>query len=247
MSLQALTNSNQVIGELRAVFESDDVVDPFTMRRLANEVEKLLAVDAASAYLGKALLAVLQRDIAEARRHAANYLNLTASAAAHANAATIYRGIGDSSAAAARFIEAHAKAAQDTEFVENIAFELICLGRYAAAEGMLARLNRRTSRSEELLDSVRDDMQAISEAEVDLTDVVAQVDIAYGVAQAQNVVPHLYGLQAASDEGRRSVLIALGVKGDADLEYSLEYQLAEKLSALPSWAPERLNVAFECR
>lgn len=247
MSRQPLKISNQLIDELRAAYQSDEPVDQFTLRRLAHEVEKLLPVDATSAYLGKALLAVLNRDIAEAKRHAANYLKLDGSAAAFANAAIIYRRIGESSSAATCFIEAHARAEQDTEFVENIAFELSCLGRYAAAEKMLMQLNHKTATAEELLSSIRDDMARFAEADIDLSDVEAQLDIAYGVAQAHNLAPTAYGLQASSDEGRRSILISLHINGDEEQEYSLEYQLGEKLSALPNWAPERLNVAFESR
>ncbi|CAN7505385.1 hypothetical protein LJR038_000680 [Acidovorax sp. LjRoot38] len=247
MSRQPLKISGQLIDELRAAYQSEEAVDQFTLRRLAHEVDKLLPVDPTPAYLGKALLAVLNHDAAEAARYAANYLRLDTSAAAFANVGMIYRRIGESAKAVACFMDAYAKAEQDTDFVEPIAYELSCLGRYAAAENMLVRLNRKNAKVEKLLSSIQEDMQSISEADIDFADVEAQLDIAYEVARTHNVAPTMYSIQACADEGNRSVLIALHIDGDDDLEYSLEYQLAEKLSALPSWAPERLNVAFECR
>lgn len=247
MQRQPLKISSQLIGELAAAYQSEEAVDQFTLRRLAHEVDKLLPVDPTAAYLGKALLAVLNWDIEEAKRHAASYLKLDTSASAFANAAGIYRRIGESFKAAACSVEAHARAGQDPEFVENLAFELACLGRYQVAEKMLMQLNQKSATVEDLLSSIRDDMQSIAEAGIDYSDVEAQLDIAYGVAQAQKITPVAFDLRACSDEGRRSVLISLHFNGDEEQEYVLEYQLGEKLSALPTWAPERLNVAFECR
>lgn len=247
MSRQPLKISNQLIDELRAAYQSDEPVDQFTLRRLAHEVDKLLPVDATSAYLGKALLAVLNWDVTETKRYAASYLKLDASASALANAAGIYRRIGESSKAATCLVEAYSKAEQDPEFVESVAYEMTCIGRHAAAEKMLIQLNQKTATIEDLLASIRSDMQSIAEAGIDYADVEAQLDIAYGVAQAQKITPVAFDLRACSDEGRRSVLISLHINGDEEQEYALEYQLGEKLSALPNWAPERLNVAFESR
>lgn len=95
--------------------------------------------------------------------------------------------------------------------------------------------------------SISDDIQAVAEAGVDWSDLAAQLHIACSVAQEQKVDPLALELRACSDEGTRSILIALYVDGDAELEHSLEYRLGERLSALPTWAPERLNITFECR
>lgn len=243
--LQPKTTSEDLLFRLEAFFRSDSSPSEFEKKKMHRDADALMRVAADEGSIIKAGLAALDWDTKNAKYFAENACRLDSSEATALNAALTCRFLN-------LFSEAASYAALALDRNPASFLSLHHTLEYKMGSGEIPSVIELAKKYETKFETLPNEAAAAMQitefldgAKVSHDRLKAELAAALAVLSEHRVrCIAMRWLHGNDPDGRANFVVGLSFKGDLDLEFKLEDQLAEKLSEFGDWDPNVLSIEF---
>lgn len=240
------TIGNDLLDRVVALMNGDDQVDPFTLKSLKREADKLQKIDAVRGSLVRSAIASLEWDRDEALRWSNNMLMLEDNAATCFNAAISLRNSNDLKAAADFALRSYKHAPKNSTFAHHSANILEMAGRLKEANAILQSIEDKSPEMEEDYIASSEMLDAMKDIGIEESQLIDEIFIASELAAEKRIRIDFVaqGFDYDPNDGEGMYFVAIKVSVDFQKILELEEQLALRLSESERWSPLKLSVEF---
>lgn len=240
------TIGDDLLDRVVALINGDDQVDPFTLKSLKRDADKLQKVDAVRGSLVKSAIASLEWDRDEALRWSNNMLMLEDNATTCFNAAISLRNSNDLKSAADFALRSYKHAPKNSTFAHHSAKMLEMAGRIKEANSILQSIKETNSETEEDFYASNQMIDAMKDIGIEEDQLINEIFIASELAAEKKIRIDFVaqGYEYDPNDGEGMYFVAIKVSVDFQKILELEELLALRLSESERWSPLKLSVEF---
>lgn len=242
----AKTIGDDLLNRVVALLGSETPVDPFTIKTLKRDSDKLQGVDAIHGSLVKSAIASLEWDRDEALRWANNMIALEDNAENCFNAAVSMRHVNDLESSAKFAIKCVGHAPHNLKYAHHSAKMLEMAGLVKESNEIFRSIKNPSEEILEDSDMSNRMLEAMHEIGIQQDRVVLETQVATKIATDMKIRISFIsqGFEFDPKHGDGSYFVSIKVPVDFSMVLQMEENLALQLSDLPDWNPLKLSIEF---